>query len=137
MGAWATGVFDNDDVSDWLHELKDAGDVRPVRAALDISGADDNLDAYQGVIALAAAEAVAAASGHPAAGLPEELSTWAARNRSSMSRSDVVAALTAVERVLAPGSELRDLWKDAAPDDWSRWTTDVHDLRTRLSFAIT
>jgi hypothetical protein len=72
MGAWGAGAFDNDDALDWLSELVDSPDFALGRAVLDVT-ALEYLEAPEGSAALAAAEVVAAARGHPAALLPDEV----------------------------------------------------------------
>jgi hypothetical protein len=86
------------------------------------------LEAPEGSAALAAAEVVAAARGHPAALLPDEVTAWLRSNRAEVSQLDTALALSAVDRVLAEKSELRELWMDGG----DAWMEGVQDLRRRL-----
>ena len=128
MGAWGAGPFDNDDALDWLATLSASRDFAAGRQALNVAG-EDYLEAPEGSTALAAAEVVAAALGHPAASLPDEVTAWVNSNASVVAPGDVAIALAAVERVRAGDSELRELWADAAGDEW---LDGVQALRQRL-----
>jgi hypothetical protein len=128
MGAWGAGAFDNDDALDWLSELGDSPDFALGRAALDVT-ALEYLEAPEGSAALAAAEVVAAARGHPVALLPDEVTAWLRSNRAEVSQLDAALALSAVDRVLAEKSELREMWMDGG----DAWMEGVQDLRRRLT----
>jgi hypothetical protein len=129
MGAWGAGPFDNDDALDWLAALSASRDFAAGREALDVAS-DDHLEAPEASMALAAAEVVAAALGHPTELLPDEVAAWVNSNGSVVTPSDAAIALAAVERVLAGDSEIRELWIDAGDDD--EWLGSVHGLRQRL-----
>lgn len=126
MGAWGAGTFDNDDALDWLDDLVDgAGDA--IRLALEATDAEQ-LEAPDASSALAAAEVVAAALGHPAAELPGEVSDWLEQNGTKSAAALAPLARQAVERVRA-SSELKELWEETDP---SEWTAALDDLRKRL-----
>jgi len=131
MGAWATGVFDNDDAGDWVWELEDAIGLTVLHTAFaSMSSQSDYLEAPDCSIALAAAEVVAALSGHPAQALPNLVSSFVERNNSPPSSNLIATALNAVERIRS-GSELRELW-DASGHS-SEWLNAVADLEARLA----
>lgn len=68
MGAWGAGVFENNDAAmDWVIALESRGGIGPVLEALErsVGESNDYLDADDGSMALAAAEAVAAARAPP------------------------------------------------------------------------
>ncbi len=126
MGAWGAGTFDNDDALDWLDDLMDGADDA-IRDALESTGADP-LEAPDASSALAAAEVVAAALGHPAADLPGEVSDWLEEHGTKQAAALAPLARQAVERVSA-NSELKDLWDEGDP---AGWNAAVDDLRQRL-----
>lgn len=126
MGAWGAGTFDNDDALDWLDDLVD-GASDAIRLALEATDAEQ-LEAPDASSALAAAEVVAAALGHPAAELPGEVSDWLEQNGTKSAAALAPLARQAVERV-RQNSELKDLWEEADP---SEWTAALDDLRKRL-----
>jgi hypothetical protein len=125
MGAWGTGPFDNDDALDWLIELANSPDFTLGRAALSATTVE-YLEAPEASAALAAAEVVAAALGHPAASLPADATIWLGSNRDQVSQLDAALALAAVDRVLAEESELRELWADVDDDAWMEGVQDLH-----------
>jgi hypothetical protein len=133
MGAWGSGSFDNDDAMDWVSGLTDASsDV--VREALTpiASAGDQYLQAPDCSMAVAAAEAVAAARGHPNAALPEEVAAWVAMEP-AVARDLVALATAAVDRILT-NSELKELWDESGTPD--EWRTAMSDLRERLVRAM-
>ena len=138
MGAWGTGNFENDTAMDWVGELQEGGDADRVEQALKRVTDPDSaeyLDADESCEALAAAEVVAIAMGHPPAVDPPDqetidtLRTWAIDHP----QVGVLAPIArrAIDRVAQPGSELRELWFEDE-DDGGAWTKALDDLRARL-----
>ncbi|MEV6755338.1 DUF4259 domain-containing protein [Streptomyces sp. NPDC051214] len=128
MGTWDVGPFDNDTAADFCGDLDDApaeDRLGLVRAALSIGAAADDeaeLDASVAETAVAAAALVAAQcpGGEPVdpvygpeQPIPDLLSLRG-------------PALQALDRVLAEGSELRDLWEQS---DGEPWREGVEGLR--------
>jgi hypothetical protein len=126
MGAWGAGTFDNDDALDWLDDLVDGADDA-IRDALEATDAE-HIEGPDASSALAAAEVVAAALGHPAADLPGEVSDWLEANDAKSAAALAPLALRAVDRV-RQNSELKDLWEESDPAEWN---AAVDDLRKRL-----
>ncbi len=133
MGCWAIDSFGNDDAADWLGELTQAQDLSPARqAVLALLAEEGYLDAPLSTEALAAIEAVAAALGRPtiaAQGQPS-LMTWIASVKPVPDASLVSDAARAIERILGPDSELRELWEET--DDFGEWQDNVGQLRSAL-----
>lgn len=130
MGAWGAGSFDNDDAMDWIIGLSDGAGDSVVREAL-VPVASPNegyLQAPDCSIAIAAAEAVAAARGHPNPALPDEVAGWVAK-KPSLATDLTVLAKAAVERI-ARDSELKELWDES--DSADTWRAAMSDLRKRL-----
>ncbi|MFJ1746643.1 DUF4259 domain-containing protein [Streptomyces sp. NPDC088116] len=136
MGMWDTGHFDNDTAVDFAADLDEAtADRRTeiVRKALaDAAGTHDHLDTDAAVVAVAAAALVAeqCPGGPPVESvygpdealprLPEELRGLAVR---------------ALDRVIADGSELRDVWVGADGENGD-WHKGIAELRGALLTAI-
>jgi hypothetical protein len=132
MGAWGEKAFQNDSALDWLAEFQVRGlvmlrDTLSRTAGLHV---DDYLDVDDGASSIAAAEVVAAALGRQRDRVPEELSAWLDTHQDSLDGDDQVLARQAVERVLAAGSELRELWEEGTTE--SAWHADVGALLGRL-----
>lgn len=134
MGAWGIGSFDNDHACDWLLDLIEGDDLAPMRAAIaQVLAEDDYLDSDLAVEALAAIEVLAATLGRPtvAIGEEEEFQAWLTRLQLQGDPSLVPGALRAIERILAPESELRELWEET--EDYADWCADVARLRAHVS----
>jgi hypothetical protein len=135
MGAWGTGIFDNDTAADFGWAITEGG-VPVIQKALDkalaaTEGCIDGDDAL--TEALAAAEAVAKMKGRggPQTAYTEELDNWIARSKIVPSKELVEKARRAVARVLTEPSELLDLWRDS--EDFEEWKQVVDDLSKRLA----
>jgi len=131
MGAWGAGVFENDDAMDFVFELTEAESWKLVRRMLRDCLEEGFTDAAQSAMALAAAEAVAAAKGHPVKDLPTEVASWVAQFREDLPAGLEDRARDAVEKVMdEEESELRQLWAD---ENDAAWKAALDDLINRLS----
>ena len=130
MGAWGPGSFENDDAMDWVVALAEgSGDSVLREAFARIPFTDDGyLEAPDCAIAIAAAEAVAAARGRPNRSMPEEVTGWV-QKKPAVSTDLLGLARVAVDRI-ASKSELKDLWDESESAD--EWRTGMNDLRRRL-----
>jgi len=131
MGAWGAGSFENDDAMDWVIGLAEGSGDAVLRDALTpLATTDDRyLEAPDCSIAVAAAEAVAAARGHANVSLPDEVVGWV-RKKPEVTGELVALARSAVDRIAAK-SELRDLWEES--DSAEAWRAAMTDLRARLA----
>lgn len=130
MAGWGTGSFENDDVMDWVAELKT---LAPADLAKILAQAADDpayLEAPAASVALGAAEVVATLNGSPAASAPQEIEQWVKRHPQTLTPQLKDVALRATERVRR-NSELKDLWMEA--EGLTDWIEAVKDLQARLS----
>ena len=127
MGAWGSGIFDNDSAADWAGALDDADAAdRPglVRAALTaaVDGDDDGLDLDDASCALAAAAVVATRL----PGGPDVNHNYGPNVETLADlrlEADLVPlALQAIDRVVAEDSEWFEVWDDAGSLDEARET---------------
>ena len=133
MGAWGFGSFENDDACDFLADATESGDLSLIRDVLDnVLTSTEYVEAPDASQAIAAAEIVAAALGRPtlAAQREEELSSWIARIRPTIDTELVGQARDALTRILAPNSELRELWEET--EEFSEWQSAVSELGQQL-----
>lgn len=134
MGVWGTGSFDNDDALAWAREAPDA-DLEHVRSALApvAEPHGTNPEAPDAARALAAAEAVAALRGAPAAALPASVAHWIATLSHEFDETLLVQARAATDRVVTEPSDLLDLWEKTGAEEATAWRAAVADLRDRLA----
>ena len=133
MGAWGLGSFENDDACDFLADATESGDLSLIREVLDnVLTSTEYVEAPDACQAIVAAEIIAAALGHPtlAAQQEEELTSWLSRIRPTIDKELANQASDALTRILAPNSELRELWEET--DDFSDWQASVKELGQQL-----
>jgi hypothetical protein len=128
MGAWGTGIFDNDDAMDWKDELCTSDGTDLLADAFAATKAGD-LDAGDGARILCAAAALAVALGREVEGAPDLLKIWAAGLFEEDIRALLPEARAAVQEVLAEGSELKELWEGS---DYGQWEATAQALLTAL-----
>jgi hypothetical protein len=130
MNAWASGPFDNDEAMDFVGDLAEAPDWRTVVQMLDhVTKQAGYLEAPEGEIAVAAAAIVAASVGAVTI-LPDGHHELKAA-LGAAPESAVTLARSALARVVAPASELDELWQEG--DDHDAWLTQIAALQTTLS----
>lgn len=133
MGAWGIGSFENDDAADFMIDLLDSGDLSLVREVLDnVLTSTEYVEAPDAAMAIVAAEILAAALGRAtlAAQQEEGLADWLARIRPTVDDDLRQQAGSALRRILAEHSELRELWEDT--EDVQDWQAAVTDLAQQL-----
>ncbi|MBO9557054.1 MAG: DUF4259 domain-containing protein [Caulobacter sp.] len=132
MSAWSSGLFDNDDALDFVEDLAEAPGWRTVVQALDHATKQVGyLEAPEGSIAVAAAAIVAAAVGEVTI-LPDNHRELKAA-LGAPPEGAVALARSALGRVVAPASELDELWQEG--DDHDAWLTQIAALQSILSHA--
>src|SRR5688572_22259191 len=112
MGSWDVGSFDNDTAADWTYGLEEVDDLSYVEATLDSvvsHPSQENLSAEAGECAIAAAEVIARLrqKGGEESAYSETVDTWVRAHRIAPPPALVTKAVAALDRVMAPPSELR------------------------------
>jgi len=134
VGAWGPGPFDNDDASDFAANVGSKDDIAAVEAALDkvLAIGEGYLEAPEASNAIAAAEILALLVDRPSdeTEYPDEIEEWAAESEHVPSDALRAKAVRALDRVLAPPSELLELWSEG--DDLATWKASVEDAKRRL-----
>ena len=134
MGAWGTGIYDNDDAADWAHGLDDGG-LDLVRTALRAAHTDSYLEAPDGAAALAAADVIGRlkSGGGEQSPYAESVMNWVDRHEDDDEWIALLpAARAAVAAVLADSSELRELWAEDETN-LADWLVVVTELQARLT----
>jgi hypothetical protein len=133
MGAWAADTFGNDTACDWAYGLEKVDDLSLVRQALEavLAVGDDYLDADIAGESLAACEVIARLKGNWGLRNPysETVDNWVKAHKIKPPENLIQTALTVIDRILAPPSELVKLWEE---EDATEWRGAVDDLRDRV-----
>jgi Domain of unknown function (DUF4259) len=133
MGAWDTGIFDDDSALDFLEELTQAKDpFKLMNESFALAATSDYLDygAAQSVLVSAAAIDTLLNGTKHGKDL-EDLDAWVLRNRNLKVAPLKVPAVSAIRRVLSEGSELRELWSENTKD-YPSWRGGIESLAARL-----
>lgn len=135
MGSWDVGSFDNDTAVDWSYGLEDVNDLSYVEATLDrvlTHASQEDLPAEAAECAIAAAEVIARLRqmGGEESAYTETVDTWVRAHPIAPPQKLVTKAIAALDRVMAPPSELRDLWDES---DLDAWLDAVAELKSRLA----
>ena len=129
MATWGTGSFDNDSAADFVPEVVEDGPAA-LREAFEVALDPDldYLEAEEGSRVVAAAETVRAGlSGDLAAVTDPGLRARLAGLEPAELADLAGLAGQALERVLAPESELPDLWAESG--DHAEWLAGMQRLR--------
>jgi len=134
MGAWGVRAFDNDDANDWAYELDGVSDLSLVESAFDDVDATGSsyLDQTPACNALAACEILARLRGRAGYtnAYTEKVDQWVAAHRIDPPTALIARGQAAIDRILGPESELRDVWEEGGDEEWR---VAVDDLRSRMS----
>jgi hypothetical protein len=139
MGAWGMGSFDNDGASDWLADFEDRGAAAVTDAFDDLEEqcSDGYAEVDAGQMAIAAAEAVAAAFGAPIPDADDQLKGAFDKHANAVRAIDgirerAVRALGLVTQ--AETSELAGLWDEQ--DELGAFEDTVRALAGRIERAV-
>jgi hypothetical protein len=132
MGAWGTGIYDNDDAADWSAEVSEGG-MQAGEAALDAVIGSVYVEAWDGACALAAADVVARLVSGLGEDSPycEPVVAWVASHPGSPPPAIIAKAQRAVERVGGDDSELAELWSENTAEV-AGWRATLADVAQRL-----
>lgn len=134
MGAWGTGPFENDDAMDFVGALSDAPpseSERLLRAALaDVVDTDGYLDAGPGLVGVAAAALLAAATGAYEVTTTPSVADLVVDRRVDASDELRELAAQALQRVTGTDSEWRETWD--APESVDEALGEVRTVREAL-----
>ena len=133
MGAWGTGIYDNDDAADWAHGLDDGG-LDLIRSTLAAAKPGTPVDADSGAEALAAADVIARlkSGGGEQSPYAEAVMSWVDQHDDDPAWMSLVpGARAAVTAVRDESSELHELWAED-PSSLSDWLLILDELDARL-----
>ena len=131
MGAWSHEPFGNDTACDWAYGLAETRDFSLVAQTIQnvLDNGADYLDSDLASEAIAASEVLAKALGRgtQADAYTEELDAWLTSIPIQPSLDLRSNAHTALARILAQDSELKELWEES--DDFGSWESSVKALQ--------
>jgi hypothetical protein len=130
MGAWGTGVFENDDAADFVAEVLGGTSLSPIETAIDrvLKVEQEYLEAPDAAQALAAAAILARFkhSGVQSGTGAPELNEWVVGIKLLPSQDLLEKARQSIKRVLTEPSELLELWSESGEfDDWKASTESL------------
>ncbi|MGA9671317.1 MAG: DUF4259 domain-containing protein [Terracidiphilus sp.] len=134
MGAWGSGIFDNDGALDYVGDVVSESGLSQIEATLDhiLSVKQEYLEAPDSENALVAAEILARLQGHGnGEESTDELEQWIEKTKILPTRDLLEKARKSVIRILTEPSELLELWNDAGKDG-NEWKACVENLASRL-----
>ncbi|MGW4833348.1 DUF4259 domain-containing protein [Amycolatopsis japonica] len=134
MGAWGTGPFDNDTAADFAGDLDDVAEAqRPEVIRHALAKAAKETGYLTGAVAEVAVAAAALVAAQCPAGEPVD-PHYGPKQAVPPLPADLQALATrALDRVLADGSEITELWHDA--DTRRLWSDQIEKLRHTISPA--
>jgi hypothetical protein len=134
MGAWGSGVFENDTACDFAASVAKGDDLAVLERALDrvLASKGNYLEAPDAAEGLAAADVVARLKGHPGiqTAYTASIDAWVERSQSAPSEELVEKSRRSIARILTEPSELLDLWRES--EEFEAWKRAVEDLSARL-----
>jgi len=134
MGAWGTGVFENDYAMDWVAALTRTDDADYPASVLRVLGDGGPLRPRECAVGLAAAEVIAASCGAPSTDLPAEVRSWLEGTGVRSDARMLTLASSVVVAILDQNAGLAEE-HDEKGDSLAGWLVPIEDLRHRLSTA--
>jgi Domain of unknown function (DUF4259) len=134
MGAWGSSVFSDDTALDCLEDVVSSkAPLNYMREAFDAALELKYLEyaeAQSVIVSAAIMDSLLNGTDH--GGDEESLDTWLKRNAKLDVSSLKPLAVAALARVLADGSELRELWEENV-DEYPKWRGGLESISKRLN----
>ena len=134
MGAWGSGVFENDTACDFAADVAEGDNFAALEQTLDRVPATKGgyLEAPDAAEGLAAADIVARLTGSLGvqSAYTATVDAWVGRMQLAPSQELVEKARRAINRILTEPSELLELWQDSK--EFETWRRAVDEVSQRL-----
>lgn len=126
MGAWETGVFDNDGAGDFLIivERDYSAIVNQIEYVETTWSEEEYMEVDEGSCILAAGELILEAYGvHPVQRLTEKIDLAAVKSQITLELLQKVIGLIRIALNMdnSDRSEVYELWAEADPEDFAKW----------------
>lgn len=132
MGAWDSGIFDNDEALDWVQEFLNLPTAQAkeelIERTLEAALRSEHMDCGVVESAMAAGETIAAVLGRPSAQAPAELQDWARKAEADFSA--LLPRAVKIAQTLRGSAAYRSMWLDST--SYPRWQSHADDLIARL-----
>jgi hypothetical protein len=133
MGAWDEKSFGNDDALDFTNEILEEDDPQKVISIINeianLAG-DEELEAPDASMGVAAIEFVGAAKGAPASDFPKEALRFVQKHRDVLNDKDLKALAIKTLNRIRENSELKELWEES--EYFEQWKAVMDDLLKRV-----
>lgn len=128
MGAWGSGILENDAADEWLG-MALVSNVDFVQSAIaSVIGNPNYLDADDASCALVACDLLAILAGSGMSSpYPPEIADWISTLTLADPRGALADGVRAIRRILTEPSELLELWEDVP-----EWFSNVNHIETTL-----
>jgi hypothetical protein len=134
MGAWGSGVFENDDAADFVGDVVEGNSLSPIKAAIDrvLEAGQGYLEAPDASHALAAAAILVRLKDNAAqvGKTTQALNEWIGRTKIDPPADLMEKAFRSIQRVLTEPSELLELWSES--DEFSDWKSLTENVAALL-----
>lgn len=133
MGAWGTGIYENDEALDFIEQLKESTDAYDLmKDKLQEASATDYMEVDVGNAVLVVVDIVCNVLNHSIAEIEnEDLQDWLETNRSLDVHTLKDLALLALENILGEESELNELWQENE-EEYPAWRGQIERLVRNL-----
>lgn len=133
MGAWGSGIYENDEALDFIEELKESSDAYGLmEKTLQEVYASDYIEVDAGGAGLVVADIIVSVLNHSTTEIEnEDLQDWLETNKSLEVQSLKELALLALEKILGEESELNQLWEENE-EEYPTWREQVENLARNL-----
>ncbi|MCM3172902.1 DUF4259 domain-containing protein [Paenibacillus sp. MER 99-2] len=134
MGAWGTGIFENDDVLDWKADLLDSDDIELIEETIEEVLEEEYIESDLASNALGAIEVLAALQGKPGQEIlnsqsnTEDLYEWIEAHKGK--GKNLISKAKRAMKKIKKDSELQELWEESG--EYSSWLNTLNDLESRL-----
>ncbi|MDK8189265.1 DUF4259 domain-containing protein [Paenibacillus sp. UMB7766-LJ446] len=136
MGAWGTGIFENDDVLDWKLDLFDTDDMELIEETIEEVLEEEYIESDLASNALGAIEILAALQGSPGKEIlnkqsdTEDLYDWINTHKGKGKGKELISKAKRAVKKIKKDSELKELWEES--EEYLIWLNAINDLEKRL-----
>ncbi len=132
MGAWDTGIFDDDSAYDAIEELKNSDLMEYFKSAFNHSIDCEYLEydeCFQTIVSVASMDMMLNGTAYR---LDDKSFLEFIKKQSSLNLSAIISkAVKALDTVISEKSELNELWSENKKE-YPIWLKNINDLRSRL-----